>query len=109
MTTPGTGIGPDGYVLLRAYLPLADGLWFSVSCGRCGNLRPLSIGAAVALLPSRHATVGSLNQRLRCSRCGNRQVSVSVCPDTRNPESQRRDGPLPETRAGLDDEGWSPA
>jgi hypothetical protein len=47
--------------------------------------------------------VGELARRLRCSRCGNRQVGVTVHPDTRPHEMQERDGPAPETRAGLID------
>jgi hypothetical protein len=48
-------------------------------------------------------TVWQLAQRMRCSRCGNRQVGVTVHPDTRPHEMQERDGPGPETRAGLPD------
>ena len=40
-------------------------------------------------------------RRLRCSRCGNRQVGVTVHPDTRPHEIQASEGPRPETRAGL--------
>ena len=47
------------------------------------------------------ATVRQLAQRLRCSRCGNRQVGVTVHPDTRTAEVIERDGPAPEMRAGM--------
>jgi hypothetical protein len=52
---------------------------------------------------SGEATVGELGRRLRCSRCGNRQIGVTVQPDTRTAEVIERDGPAPETRAGLTD------
>lgn len=95
-------LGEDGYVLLRAYLPLADSMWFTAGCGRCGRTVPISVAAAVAMLPAPGATVGWLNRRLRCSSCGNRRVSVTICPDVRSAEAQQRDGPLPETRAGVE-------
>jgi hypothetical protein len=47
------------------------------------------------------ATVRQLARRLRCSRCGNRQVGIVLQPDTRPPEMREREGPRPETRAGL--------
>jgi hypothetical protein len=46
---------------------------------------------------------GELGRCLRCSRCGNRQIGVTVQPDTRTAEAIERDGPAPETRAGLPD------
>jgi len=42
-------------------------------------------------------------RRLRCSRCGKRQIGVTVQPDTRRAEAIERNGPAPETRAGLPD------
>jgi hypothetical protein len=59
--------------------------------------------AAIRRMGTGEATVRHLEQRLRCSRCGNRQVGVTVHPDTRPHEMQERDGPAPETRAGLPD------
>jgi hypothetical protein len=47
--------------------------------------------------------VQGFGRRLRCSRCGGRQVGVTVQPDTRPPELRESDGPRPETRAGLPD------
>jgi hypothetical protein len=44
------------------------------------------------------ATVGDLARRLRC---GNRQVGVTVHPDTRPAEMQASEGARPETRAGM--------
>jgi hypothetical protein len=96
-------IGPDGRVRLRCYLPSANSLWLSAGCqGRqgCGHSAPIGIRAAIALMGP-EATVGDLERRMRCSRCGNRQVGVTVHPDTRPHETQERDGPAPETRAGL--------
>ena len=49
------------------------------------------------------ATIGELEQRLRCSRCGNRQAGIVLQPDTRPPEMRESEGPAPETRAGLPD------
>jgi len=40
---------------------------------------------------------------MRCSRCGNRQVGVTVHRDTRPTEMQASEGPRAEMRAGLDD------
>jgi hypothetical protein len=57
----------------------------------------------VRLMGSDEATVGELERRLRCSQCGNRQVGVMVQPDTRPHETQKRDGPRPEPRAGMPD------
>src|SRR4051794_29415003 len=50
-------IGPDGTVRLRAYLPMADSLWFSAGCqGRqgCGHSAPLGIRGAIL-----HVLLGS--------------------------------------------------
>ena len=63
---------------------------------------PIGIRAAIRLMGP-EATVRQLERRLRCSRCGNRQVGIVLQPDTRPPEMQERDGPRPETRAGLPD------
>src|SRR3954452_2845140 len=96
-------IGPDGRVRLRGYLPSANSLWFAAGCqGRqgCGHSAPIGIRAAITLMGP-EATAGELEQRLRCSRCGNRQVGVTVQPDTRTAEAIERDGPAPETRAGM--------
>ena len=98
--------GPDGTVRLRTYLPLADSLWFFAGCqGRkgCGHTAPIGIRAAIQFMGSSGATVGELEQRLRCSRCGNRQIGIAVQPDTRTAEAIERHGPAPETRAGLPD------
>ena len=97
-------IGPDGTVRLRCYLPLEHSLWFFAGCqGRkgCGHTAPIGIRAAVRFMGSSEATVCELGQRLRCSRCGNRQIGVTVQPDTRTAEAIERNGPAPETRARL--------
>jgi hypothetical protein len=99
-------IGPDGTVRLRCYLSMTNSLWFSASCqGRagCGHSAPIGI-RALRTMGSGEATVGELEQHLRCSRCGNRQVGIVLQPDTRPPEMREREGPRPETRAGLPDE-----
>jgi hypothetical protein len=88
-------IGPVGTVRLRAYLTMANSLWLSAGCegeADCGYSAPIGIRAAIRLMGA-EATVGELERRLRCSRCGNRQVGVTVHPDTRPPER----------RAGLPD------
>ena len=98
-------IGSDGKVRLRCYLPIENALWFSAGCqgsAGCGHVAPISVRAAVLLMGA-EATVGELARRLRCSRCGNRQVGIVLQPDTRPPEVRQRMGPLPETRAGLGD------
>ena len=97
-------IGPDGRVRLRCYLPSANSLWFAAGCqGRqgCGHSAPIGIRAAIQFTGSAEATVGDLERRLRCSRCGNRKVGVTVHPDTRPHEMRESEGPRPETRAGL--------
>ena len=98
-------IGPDGKVRLRCYLPLENALWFSAGCqgsAGCGHSAPISVRAAVRLMGP-EATVGDLERRLRCSRCGNRQVGIVLQPDTRPPEVRQSMGPQPETRAGVPD------
>ena len=98
-------IGPDGTVRLRCYLPSADTVWFSAGCqglASCGHSAPMGIRAAIRLMGP-DATVRQLARRLRCSRCGNRRVGVTVHPDVRPAEAQAREGPRPETRAGLPD------
>lgn len=95
-------IGPDGKVRLRSYLPLADSMWLSAGCqGRqgCGRVAPIGIRAAIRIMGTAEATLGELGQRLRCSWCGNRQVGITVRPDTRSAAARERDGPAPETRA----------
>ena len=97
-------IGPDGTVRLRCYLPVANSLWFFAGCqGRtgCGHVAPIGVRAALRIMGSGEATVGKPGQRLRCSRCGNRQVGVTVQPDTRTAEAIEHDGPAPEMWAGL--------
>lgn len=106
VTADPDAIGPDGRVRLRCYLPLADTTWFSAGCeGRasCGHVAPISVRAALRIMESGEATVGDLERRLRCSRCGNRQVGIVIQPDTRSQETREREGPAPETRAGLPD------
>ena len=96
-------IGPDGTVRLRCYLPLQNSLWFFAGCqGRqgCGNSAPIGVRAALRIMGTGEATVGELSQRLRCSRCGNRQIGVTVQPDTRTAEAIERDGPTRETQLG---------
>jgi hypothetical protein len=71
-------ISPDATVRLRCYLPLENSLWFAVGCqGRqgCDHSAPIGIRAAITLMGP-EATVGELEQRLRCSRCGNHQVGI---------------------------------
>jgi hypothetical protein len=95
-------IGADGTVRLRCYLPSADAVW--LSAGRegsqgCQHAAPISIRAAIRLMGTGEATVRQLERRLRCSRCGNRQIGVTVKPDTRTAEAtsetdrRRRRGP----------------
>ena len=96
-------IGPDGKVRLRCYLPMENSLWFFAGCqGRkgCGHAAPISVRAAIQIMGSSEATVGELGRRLRCSRCGNRQIGVTVQPDTRTTEVIERDGPARETQLG---------
>ena len=83
---------------------MADSLWFSAGCdgpAGCGHGAPISIRAAIRIAGSAEATVRQLEERLRCSRCGGRRVSVVVSPDTRPPMVRERDWPAPQTRAGL--------
>jgi hypothetical protein len=69
----------------------------------CGYTASISVKAAIQIIGSGEATVAELERRLRCSRCGNRQVGIVIQPDTRPPEMREREGPRPETRAGLSD------
>jgi hypothetical protein len=97
-------IGTDGRVRLRCYLPSANSLWFAAGCqGRqgCGHSAPIGIRAAIALMGP-EATVGELEQRMRCSRCGGRRVSIVLQADTRPPAVRESEGARPETRAGCE-------
>ena len=97
-------IGPDGTVRLRGYLSMQDSAWFTAHCGGpegCFHAAPISIRAAIRFMGTAEATVRQLERRLRCSRCSGRRVSIVVAPDTRPPMVRERDGPRPETRAGL--------
>ena len=82
---------------LRCYLAMADSGWFSAGCG---HVAPIGIRAAVRWMGPA-ATVRQLGLRLWCSRCGNRRVSIVLQPDTRPAWLREREGPRPETRAGL--------
>jgi hypothetical protein len=96
-------IGLDGTVRLRCYLPSANSIWFSASCdgpAGCGHVAPISVRAAIRLMGA-EATVRQLARRLRCSRCGGRQVGIVLQPGTRPPAVRESEGPRPETRAGL--------
>jgi hypothetical protein len=97
-------IGPDGRVRLRSFLVYADTLWFVAGCQGekgCGHAMPIGVRAAIRLIGSEEATVGELERHLRCSRCGNQQIGITVQPDTRTAGAIERNGPAPETRAGL--------
>ena len=94
-------IGPDGAVRLRCYLPLEKSLWFFACCqGRkgCGHAAPISVRTAIQIMGSGEVTVGELG---RCLRCSNREIGITVQPDTRTAEAIERNGPASETRAGL--------
>ena len=96
-------IGPDGTVRLRCYLPMANSLWFFAGCQGptgCGHVAPIGVRAALRIMGTGEATVGDLGRRLRCSRCSNRQIGVTVQPDTRTAEVIERDGPAPEAQLG---------
>jgi hypothetical protein len=68
-----------------------------------GLRRNTHVRAAIQFIGSDKATLEELERRLRCSQCGNRQIGVTVQPDTRTAEAIERNGPAPETRAGLPD------
>jgi hypothetical protein len=89
-------LGPDGSVRLHRYLPLATSLYFAGSCPTCGRVVTVGVEAAIELMGSGEATIGEVSARLRCRPCGGR-VDLAVCPDTRSVDTQKRDGPLPET------------
>ena len=88
MTDDPDVIGPDGTVRLRCYLPSANSVWFSAGCGHSA---PIGIRAAIRLMGP-EATVRQLERRLRCSRCGGRQVSIVLQPDTRPPAVRESEG-----------------
>ena len=99
-------IGPAGSVRLRGYLSTQDSVWFTVFCDSpagCSHAAPLGIRAAIRIRGPAEATVRQLETRLRCSRCGGRRVSIVVAHDTRPPIVRGRDGPAPQTQAGLPD------
>ncbi len=54
--TPGDGLGPDGTVRLRCYLPHADTTWLSLGCGGahgCHRIVHLGIAEAIRLMIAR--------------------------------------------------------
>ena len=104
MTDGPDAAGPDGTMRLRGYLPFVDSVWFRAHCSGpagCFHAAPLGIRAAIRIMGTAEATVRELEARLRCSRCGGRRVAIGIAPDTRPPMLRERDGPAPETRAGL--------
>ena len=97
-------VGPDGSVWLRCYLPMRDSVWFRAHCSGpagCSHAAPLGIRAAIRFMGTAEATLWELERRLRCNQCGGRWMSVVVSPNTRPPMVRERDGPAPQTRAGL--------
>jgi hypothetical protein len=92
-------IGPDGTVRLRRYLPHERMHWFSAGCTDCGHVAPIGVRPAIEIMGSGDATVGQLERRLRCSRCGGRRVGITIASDHRPPKVIKRDGPPPQTRA----------
>jgi hypothetical protein len=98
MTDDPDAIGDDGTVRLRRYVRLADTHWLVGICSDCSRLAPIGIRPAIAMLGG-EATVGELAWRLRCMGCGGRRVLIQIAADPRPAETQRRDGPRPETRA----------
>jgi len=81
-------------------------LWTSCCCGRDERgvsftlVAPVGIRAAIRLMEP-EATVAQPEYRLRWSWCGNRQVGITVHPDTHPHEIQAHEGSRSETRAGL--------
>jgi hypothetical protein len=96
-------VGPDGKVRLRLYLPMADSVWFVANCEGCGRAAPVGVRPAIQFLRSAEATIGDLEQRMRCSRCGRQHLSITTQRDTRTAEAVERNGPASETRAGVFD------
>jgi hypothetical protein len=92
-------IGEDGTVRLRRYLPHANFHWFSAGCPDCGHHAPIGVRPAIEMMGGGEATVGQLERRLRCGRCGGRRVGITIASDHRPAEVIERDGPPPETRA----------
>jgi hypothetical protein len=90
------GIGPDGTVRLRRYLPHERMHWFSCGCTDCGHTAPIGVRPAIEIMGSGDATVGQLERRLRC---GGRRVQITIAADCPPPEVIKRDGPPPQTRA----------
>jgi hypothetical protein len=101
MSTNPDAIGPDGTVRLRCYVRHADMHWFAAGCPDCGRQAPIGMRPAIAIMGSGEATVGQLARRLRCIGCCGRRVQIQIASDPRPAEIMRRDGPLPQTRAGL--------
>lgn len=98
-------VGRDGYVRLRAYLRHADSQYLSACCaGRqgCGRVVDLSIARAIEVMGGDGSrTVRELGQRLRCSRCGGRDIRVSLGVDTRPEPLRQAEGSLRVFRDGM--------
>jgi hypothetical protein len=92
-------IGPDGRVRLRRYLPHERMHWFSAGCPDCGQVAPIGVKPAIEIMGGGEATVGQLERRLRCGRCGERRVGITIASDPRPAEIIARDRPPPESRA----------
>jgi hypothetical protein len=75
-------IGPDGTVRLRCYLRHENIFWFSAGCPDCGHVAPIGVRPAIEIMGGPEATVGQLERRLRCSRCGGRRVGITIAGAT---------------------------
>lgn len=85
-------LGEDGYVRLRAYLPLARTTWISFACCGCGHDATLSIAAAIEKARSAAVTVDGLARHLRCARCGRKHPLGQIAVDGRPQETIAREG-----------------
>jgi hypothetical protein len=94
-------IGPDGTARLRYYLRHENVHWFAACCTDHGRQAPIGVRPAIELMGSGEAAAGQFARRLRCTGRGGRRVQVQIAADPRPPEVRDRDGPLPQTRAGL--------
>jgi hypothetical protein len=97
---PSRWAGEDGTLMLAGLEANADFLWLSFCCaGRegCGKIRPLGIRPGIARFGAT-ITIGSVVRRLRCD-CGAGRIQAQVCPDVRAPDTIKREGPHPSTRA----------
>ncbi|MCW8084514.1 hypothetical protein [Sabulicella glaciei] len=83
---------------LTQFLGDADRHWLSIGCRTLGCQRTVKMGFRRAVRLAAGMRTEDWLARLRCTACGNRNATLTVCADSRNPDAIARDGFLLVTR-----------